>query len=216
MNDKETVIEQIRAAFGANEYPGDDFLQGSFEGSEPYEAIEPFKGRADWQNIAPELLDAHYSALNFFSEAALRFFLPAYLIADLHDQLQTVEPLFVLTHGFSDVSIAHLTKKRVFIRNTGRTAFVNPKRYGGMTFYDYACWRLSIFTREEAAAIVAYLNYKRDSDPYELHHEEIEEALNLYWLDRAQHAPSAESLKQHLIEEAEYLAAITSEATDGN
>ena len=210
MNNKETVIQIIRDTFGRNEYPGDNFLQGSFEGCEPYEEIEPFKGRTDWQTIEPALLDGHYSALSFFSEAGLRFFLPAYLIADLQEELQTAEPLFVLTHGFSEVAVEHQTKTRLFIRKTGRTVLLNPRRYGAMTFYDYACFRLSIFTREEAQAIVAYLHYKQAADPYKLNQQAIEAALTLYWVERAAKAPSAESLRQHLQEEADYLAALTS------
>ena len=209
MNDAEAVIQTIREAFGVNEYPGDNFLQGSFEGSEPYTVVTPFKGRRDWQSLDAPLLDANEAALSFFSVAGLRFFLPAFLIADVREELQTADPLFVLVHGFSDIAITHQTKTRAFVRKTGRTAFVNPTRYGGMTFYDYARWRLSAFTREEARAIVAYLKYKRDSDPLHLHTQEIEAALNLYWLERAENAPSAESLKQHLAEEAEYLAAIS-------
>lgn len=212
MNDKETAIKEIYKAFGENEYPGDLFLQGSFEGCEPYEAIEPFKKINDWKDINPELLDAHYVALSFFSAAGLRFFLPAYLIADLRQELQTAQPLFVLVHGFSEVSVKHETKTRVFIHRTGRTALVNPKRYGAMTFYDYARWRLAVFTREEAKAIVSYLRYKRDADLHHLHTMEINAALNLYWSERAENAPTAVSLKQHLIEEQEYLAAIGSEA----
>jgi hypothetical protein len=215
VNDKETVIKEVYDAFGKNDYPGDSFLQGSFEGCEPYETIEPFKRMHDWKAIDPELLDSYYNALNFFSEAGLRFFLPAYLIADLHERLQTAEPLFVLVHGFSAMSVKHQIKGRVFDRKTGKGAFVNPKRYGAMTFYDYARWRLSIFTREEAKAIVAYLHYKRDTDTYNLDTEKIDAALNLCWLDRAESAPSAKSLKQHLIEEEEYIAAISSEA-DGS
>ncbi|GIK42243.1 MAG: hypothetical protein BroJett011_60760 [Chloroflexota bacterium] len=212
MNNKEAVIKAIREAFGPNEYPGDRFLQGSFEGEEPYTEIEPFKGKVDWQAIPAALLDAHYSAPNFFSEAALRFFLPAYLIADLQDELQTAEPLYLLVHGFSDLAVEHPLKTRTFVRKTGKTTFINPRRYGAMTFYDYARSRLSIFTREEAQAIVAYLKYKSEADPYHLHQAAIEAALNLYWLERAAQAPAAESLKQHLAEEAEYLAALTSEA----
>jgi hypothetical protein len=49
MDDKKAVIEQIYKAFSNNEYPGDDYLQGSFEGYEPYAEIEPFKGRTDWK-----------------------------------------------------------------------------------------------------------------------------------------------------------------------
>jgi hypothetical protein len=212
MLDKDTLIKQIREAFGQTEYPGDNFLQGSFEGSEPYEVTEPFKGRTDWQRLDAALLDANYSALSFFSEGALRFFLPAYLIADVRDELQTADPLFVLIHGFSDISIEHQIESRVFVRQTGQTAFINPRRYGAMTFYDYARYRLSVFTREEAQAIVTYLNYKRETDPYKLHDQAIEAALNLYWLDRAAHAPTAASLKQHLREEDDYVAAIISES----
>jgi hypothetical protein len=212
MESKEAVIAAILDAFGSNEYPGDDYLQGSFEGSEPYEDIAAFKGKTDWKEIDAGFLDAHYAALNFFSEAGLRFYLPAYLVADLKNELKTVDPIFVLTHGFSDITVEHQVKDRVFLRKTGKTAFVNPRRYGGMTFYDYARCRLSIFTREEAKAIVVYLLYKRDSDPYRTEAEQIDAALNIYWYKRAADAPLAESLIHHLREEDEYIAAISSDS----
>jgi hypothetical protein len=137
------------------------------------------------------------------------------LIADVREELQTAEPLFVLVHGFRDVWIKHQTKTHVFVRKTGKTAFINPQRYGGMTFYDYACYRLSVFTREEARAIVMYLRYKREADPYHVQAEEIEAALREYWLERAQSAPAAENLKQHLQEEADYLVAIRVDGGEG-
>jgi hypothetical protein len=77
-----------------------------------------------------------------------------------------------------------------------------------MTFYDYARWRLSIFTREEAQAIVAYLRHRRDSDPHKLDTDQIDAVLNLYWLERAENTPPTESLKRYLVEEEEFLAAI--------
>ena len=178
--------------------------------------IQPFQGRTDWQQIDPVLLDAQYDALSFFSEAGLRFFLPAYLIADLRDELQTADPLLTLTHGFSDQVIDIPTQAGVFARKTGKSAYVNPRRYGAATFYDYARWRLSIFTREEAEAIVAYLTYKKEADPYHLHDEMIDAALDLFWLDRAANAPSAEALKQHLKSEADFLAAITPDSPHGD
>lgn len=212
MESKEAVIAAILDAFGSNEYPGDDYLQGSFEGCEPYEEIAAFKGKTDWKAIDAGFLDAHSAALNFFSEAGLRFYLPAYLVADIKDELKTADPIFVLTHGFSDITVEHRVKERVLLRKTGKTAFVNPRRYGGMTFYDYVCFRLSIFTREEAKAIVAYLLYKRDSDPYKIEIEQIDAALNEYWYQRAADAPLAESLIHHLREEDEYIAAISSDS----
>lgn len=75
-----------------------------------------------------------------------------------------------------------------------------------MTWYDYARYRLSVFSKEEAQAIVAYLTYKRDTDPHMLDKGAIDGALNLYWLDRAAIAPSGASLKQHVEEEENFFA----------
>lgn len=75
-----------------------------------------------------------------------------------------------------------------------------------MTFYDYAQYRLSVFTKEEAQAIVAYLRYKRDADPHMLDNDKIDAALNVFWLDRAANAASAESLKHHVEEETRFVA----------
>ena len=206
MSDREAVTSQIREAFADVEYPGDDFLQGSFEGCEPYEVVSPFRGRNDWRTVDAELLDAYSDALSFFSEGGFRFFLPAYLIADLRNQLQTADPVFHLTHGFSDGSVEVPGKTRTFVRRFGKSVLVNPRRYGAMTSYDAARYRLSVITKEEAQAIVAYLRYKRDTDPYAVDNDEIDAALNLYWLDRAANAPSGQSLEQHVKEEAHFVA----------
>ncbi len=207
IGDKENVIEIIRRAFGENAYPGDNFLQGSLEGCEPYEEVGPFKGRSAWSSIEPGFLDAHAGALSFFSQAGFRFFLPAYLIADLHGQLKTADPLFHLTQGFSDITVEAPLKDRVFLLRTGKSEFVNPQRYGAMTFCDYARYRLSVFAREEAYAIVAYLKYKRDCASSVFIKDGIDAALESYWIQRAETAPARESLNQHLTEKAEFLAA---------
>ncbi len=207
MGNKERVIKNIRDAFAANDYPGDQYLQGSFEGCEPAEEAGPFQGLKEWQTVEPAFLDAHAAALSFFSEAGLRFFLPAYLIADLQNRLLYADPLFQLTHGFFDgpteSPIAAFSLPR-----SGKVALLNPRRYGAMTFYDYARYRLSIFTREEAAAIVTYLKYKRDVADSSFEKDGIEAALKLFWLERAQTAPSAESLKRYLVEQEQFLASI--------
>jgi hypothetical protein len=48
---REKVIDQIREAFGANPYPGDAFLQGSFDGCEPYDEVSAFFGKTDWSTL---------------------------------------------------------------------------------------------------------------------------------------------------------------------
>ncbi len=205
-DNQEGIIRKIHEAFGNNEYPGDAFLQGSFEGCEPDEEVGPFEGKTDWRTLDSNFLDGHASALSFFSEAGFRFFLPAYLIADLQDKLSTADPLFHLTHGFSDSSVKVPTKAGVLTRKFGKSVLVNPRRYGAMTSYDYARYRLSIFTKEEAGAIIAYLRYKYDSDSFGVDRDRIDGALTGYWIERAAKAPSAKSLRQHMDEEEKYMA----------
>ena len=160
MQDTQRVIEHIRQAFCGTERPGDAFLQGSHEGCEPGESVAPFMGVADRSQLDPMVLDANYNALSFFSEGGFRYFLPAYLIADLEERLQTADPVFHLTNGFSDKVIEIPAGQRIYTKTIGKSAFVNPRRYGAMTWHDHARSQLSVFTREEAAAIVAYLEHK--------------------------------------------------------
>ncbi len=208
MGDRDRVIDTIRDAFGSNEYPGDPFLQGSFEGCEPADGVGQFVGQEDWETVDPEIIDGA-GALNFFSEAAFRFYMPAYLIADLREQLVREDPVFHLVHGFHDIAVEVPTETGTFVRKTGGSAFVNPRRYGAMTWYDHGRQRLSIFTREEAQAIVAYLKHRRAADPHGLNHESIDVALDAYWLDRASNAPPREDLMAHLEEEERSCAAST-------
>ena len=208
MPDKAQVAKIIREAFHETSHPGDAFLQGSMEGCEPGEAVAPFKGLAGWQDADPSTLDSSYTALSFFSEGAFRYFLPAFLIADLEERLQTADPVFHLTHGFSDNVVKLPIGERVYEKTIGRSEFVNPRRYGAITWQDYARCRLSVFTREEARAIVAYLEYKRDTDSRGLNAGDINVALDTFWLKRAAHAPEQKALRESLKAEEQYIRAI--------
>jgi hypothetical protein len=207
---KEEVIDQIQRAFGANPYPGDAFLQGSFDGCEPYDEVGAFVGKTDWSKLDSKMLDGHYCALSFFSECGFRFFLPAYLIADLREELLTADPLFHLWHGFANVSSEVPVGSQTFRRNTSGKTLLNPKRYGAMTWSDYARHRLSVFTREEAKAIVAYMTYKRERDTMGLDKSRIDAALEEFWSDRAENAPSREILEAHLQDEKRFTTALQS------
>lgn len=205
---KEEVISRIREAFGANAYPGDAFLQGSFDGCEPYDEIGAFVGKTDWGELDSTMLDSHYCALSFFSEGGFRFFLPAYLIADLREELLTADPMFHLWHGFAMVSTEVSVGPQKFRRESGGKALLNPQRYGAITWSDYARHRLSVFTREEAKAIVAYLTYKSDLDTTGLNRAQIDAALKEFWLDRAQNAPTHEVVDAREQEEKRFTAAL--------
>lgn len=205
MQDKQTVITLIQQAFRETEHPGDAFLQGSSEGCEPAEATAPFKGVSHWTQIDQAILDPNYTALSFLSDGGFRHFLPAFLIADVNDQLQTADPVFHLTNGFFDRAVKLPAGSRTFDKSIGKSGFVNPKRYGAMTWHDYAQSKLAVFTREEAGAIVAYLEWKRDSDAFRTDREEIDAALDSFWRRRMAEAPTQAALQHWVREEEEYL-----------
>lgn len=110
-----------------------------------------------------------------------------------------------MTHGFSDFSVEHKRKERAFHIKSGKTRLINPRRYGAATAYDYARYRLSIFTREEAQAIVAYLNFRLDGAETDLERGQLEAALSTYWLDRARTAPTAAELQAYLRQQQDYI-----------
>jgi hypothetical protein len=206
--DLEGVIAHVHAAFDPLPYPGDAFLQGSHEGCEPFEECGAFVGRTEWRALEPEFLDGHHSALSFLSEAGFRFFLPAYLVADAREQLMTADPVFHLTHGLTDEQHEERVGDRTFVRRWGRHSFVNPRRYGACTWWDHAQRRLGVFTREEAGAIVTYLQHAAERAELPQECDRITRALDTYWLERARAAPTAADLQRQLDEEAAFHAAL--------
>ena len=129
--DAEAVKSLIRQTFSTVEYPGDWCLRGSNEGDEPYELEDQFKGKTDWQTLEASFLDQASGGLSFFSDEAFRFFLPAFLIADIGGGLCDVEPVYHLCHGLDDF---------------GKVEKVNPRRYGERTWFEarHTKWQYSI------------------------------------------------------------------------
>ncbi len=78
-----------------------------------------------------------------------------------------------------------------------------------MTWEDHARFRLSIFTREEVAAIVSYLDYKGATSEYSIERPAIDAALKAFWLDRAERAPTSAELARHTEEEESFVDDLT-------
>lgn len=173
MVDIEALGQKISNAFAGVEYPRDSNLRNSDEGEEPYLLEAEFKGKDDWAKLPAEFIDlapdGFVTALSFFSHAAFRFYLPAYLLADLDGELLHTNPIFYLTHGLTEAT---------------KAVFVNPGRYAELTWFDYASMRFAGFTTLEVQAIVAYLEYKRDQAELDMERTSIEEALDNCWLGR--------------------------------
>jgi hypothetical protein len=208
MASPEAVIAIVQSAFDPDEHPGDRWLQGSFEGCEPYDEIGAFTGLHDWRALDAAFLDQHYTALSFFSEAGFRYYIPAYIVADVRAELKTADPIFHLTGGFVDFSTTMEVAGETFVRSSGRTCLINPLRYGAMTFLDYARQRLSVFCREEAAAILAYLEFSRESQWHEYSRDAIDRAIVDFWRARATDAPDRAVLQRHNAEERAFGDAI--------
>lgn len=169
---KQSVERQLRAAFAKVPAPPDWCLVDSHEGDEPRRVAAAFKGKKSWKRLDAELLDhapdGLASALSFFSDEAFRFFLPAYLLADLAGALERVDPVFHLTHGLTEGT---------------RAKRVNARRYGDRTWFQVAQYKMAVFSEAQAKAIAAYLERKAEADEHA--RDEIREALASYWRGRA-------------------------------
>lgn len=136
------IEEQIRSAFANVECPPREQLSDSTYGDEPALLREEFAGVSNWSAVdRPEFLDTapdgFSSALSFFSSAAFRYYIPAYMIADLRGGLSAVQIYFHLTTGLTNLSRIEQLPDR------------------------FAAW-----SREEAAAAHAYLRWKRARDAF--------------------------------------------------
>ena len=164
------LLNLIQTTFANVPYPGDSNLRNSDEGDEPFLLEEEFSGKDDWKTLPTKFIDqapdGFASALSFFSREAFRFYLPAYLLADLRGELLYSDPLFHLTFGLTDKT---------------KDVLVNPHRYGSLTWYEYESDRFSVFTAQEVDVIVAYLKVKMRQADLEYQREEIAQALRNYW-----------------------------------
>ena len=169
---RDIVKEHVRQAFAATPPPDPMSIKGSTEGEEPYLLEDEFRDVPDWKSLDTAFIDrapdGFGSALSFFSAEAFRYYLPAYLVADLDEALCQADPLFHLWFGLDDEN---------------RSVPVNERRYGQWTWLEAVSERFSGFTIPEVEAIVAYLNFKAEQD--ELTRPKVEEALRNYWLPRA-------------------------------
>jgi hypothetical protein len=161
---KDELILKITKAFSENEFPGNDNLVASSYGEEPNLVRNHFVGQNSWNILTPEFIDCD-EALSFFSDQAFRFYIPAFMIADINDQLK---------NNYPEVRLCSLL-----------TPESEPKKiakiWGGGTIGERAKECFQHFSNEQANAIIAYLYWKLLQDKDNLI---IEQALQNYWLKR--------------------------------
>jgi hypothetical protein len=158
------LIQKITAAFSEVEYPGDEHLVNDSYGDEPDLVRKHFAGHNNWKNLTHEFLDFD-GALSFLSDKAFRFYIPAFITADIAEKLDlndpTVRLCWPLTPQAENEKIA--------------------KVWGGGTLGERAKKCFDEFSKEQAFAIISYLNWRLSHDK---HNYMIEQAMNNYWLKR--------------------------------
>jgi hypothetical protein len=164
----EELIARITHAFQGLTYPGDAEISDS-SGDEAEAVIQVFQGQDDWRKLSGGFLDeapkGWGSALSFFSPSALRFYLPAYLVADLRGELERVDP--------ADRLCAFLTPQ-----SEGQRL---AQAWGGGTMGERERATFDALDRKQCEAVVAYLWWKLDQEEGQL---TVEQAMEHYWLPR--------------------------------
>ena len=147
----------IRDAFADVAFPGHWTLSaGGPVTDEPRRVAEVFADKTDWRTLDSAFLDrapdGQGSALSFLSDAAWRFYLPAFLIADLRGELSHARPLHTIVGGLTDED---------------RERRINPRLYGERTWGDNARHRLSMLDDAQVRAVSAYLEVKARASAFD-------------------------------------------------
>jgi hypothetical protein len=79
-----SLIARIEAAFKDVPAPGPDAIVNPTYDDEGVAAL--FGGKA-WTDVSIDQLRTHHDALSFFSPEAFRYFLPAFMLAELRDPI---------------------------------------------------------------------------------------------------------------------------------
>lgn len=161
---KDQLIQTISAAFAEVEYPGDDHLVDQSYGTEPDTVRNHFLGRDDWRKLTHEFLDVD-GTLAFLSDRAFRFYLPAFLVADINEKLELNDPTVRLCWS------VNLQSESVKLAEV----------WGAETVGERALACFEAFSKDQVTAIVAYLQWRLAKDEY---NPSIEQALKYYWLPR--------------------------------
>jgi hypothetical protein len=154
----DALWRQIEAAFEHTPHPGDDQItaEAGFTDFEFALIAVELRGLT-WQNVHPELTERLHMALSFFTDAAFRYFLPAFLRTDIYGYYPIADPVFHLAREFVGEAFSDTDQR------------------------NYYSAQFASFTLPERKAIAAYLQY-RAKDDEEFNRDTILAALDTYWL----------------------------------
>jgi hypothetical protein len=171
INMNDSLIEQIKQAWSI--MPPPFRIVDSDEGDEPALLAIEFKHKPKWENLNASDIDrapdGYGSALSFFADEAFRYYIAAYMTADILGKLQRANVVFALTHGLDDKSQYDL---------------VNPLRFGQQRWIDVASAKFSMFDIRQVECIISYLQDRAKLADHEFDRPSIEQAIANYWEPR--------------------------------
>jgi hypothetical protein len=171
------LCHEIDTAFADTPYPGDDQLAGIRDDEAAENAME-LRGLT-WQTVHPELLAQCYTALNFLSDAGFRYYLPAFLFADLHECESNADPVFHLTYRLAEYETPDVPAEELeSIVGKERLAFLERVTPPPGVRPVPEVSRFQAFTPPERRAIIRYLEYRSVNSYDEVR---IRTALERYW-----------------------------------
>ncbi len=164
---REKLARTIYQAFDGTPYPGDkNLIKNPSHCDEEAELAIHFAGQ-NWRRLHPDFLNNHYEALSFFTPEGFRYILPAFLILDVQGKANQ-DPVFHITDGLFPKD------------NYGQPLKKQPKKsLTPQELEPYAISKFKPFTAVERQAIIAYLEFVRDQDPF--NKERIDQAIQNYW-----------------------------------
>jgi hypothetical protein len=198
------LCQEIRSAFAATPYPGDNELIGDYQitqDNEPAEYAMELRG-VKWQLAHPQLLARCALALAFLTDAGYRYFLPAFLLANLladYEDRSNADPVSDLTHGFYDersdefnstdidtgfesyldeLGLYDHEKQALLDREKQALLEQSQEPVEKTDWRAYSIDRFRLFNREERMAIIHYLEFSA-TDEYDA--PRIKQALEEYW-----------------------------------
>lgn len=177
----EELVGTIRRAFADRQYPGDGHLCGSPQGTEPAWIALELRGVL-WNRAHPDLLAHNYAATSFLTDEGFRYYLPAFMIAELHGVESNADPVHALTDSAGDIGISADSLVQLGEALGAEVADVLRSVKERAARVDLGSWarkRWAGFTLPERVAIVKYLEYRKSSDWVDA--DRIEATLKAYW-----------------------------------
>jgi hypothetical protein len=143
-----TLQEQIMAAFKNTPHPGNSFADIAASTYDDEGIVAYFAGKT-WRGHEVKDLHSHYDALSFFTPKAFRYYLPAFLLADLSEEGNGILADFI-AHAFTlrDNAIAQLYLSE-FSKAELETVVSYFRMLSGQMLQENNEWSFDTFARAE-------------------------------------------------------------------